>query len=414
MVMPNENRTTMKHFIHIITLAVVLPVIMAACKDADERLQLSAPQTYRMTLDASFRHYDGAATRAEGYTFQNGDKVHLLFQQAAASISGTAVYEAASGTWLITPSQTLEETDDGSCRIAFFVDEGQTSSDAVALTQLTRIYTDVEATYQVIDGLLNVQATLSPALGRIRFHGTAGQKCTVAGLSFASSFNLKKHTFNLSPSKFSATCDASGFTSYFYGAFTDPDTPQLTFVLTAESGLRRTLAAGVMQPGASGYVNIPTADSHEGWTLVNLSGGGEINFPAVAAPQAASVRSTRASLSAEITSDGGGHLSAVGFVIATKHNPTRNDRDLECNVSTSISTQVSGLTPLTTYYVRAYAVNEAGITYSEEISFTTPEKNDDDNELDRDEWDKDQNWNDTQNTSADVERDTYPADEDWN
>ena len=198
----------------------------------------------------------------------------------------------------------------------------------MALTQLTRIYTDVEATYQVIDGLLNVQATLSPALGRIRFHGTAGQKCTVAGLSFASSFNLKKHTFNLSPSKFSATCDASGFTSYFYGAFTDPDTPQLTFVLTAESGLRRTLAAGVMQPGASGYVNIPTADSHEGWTLVNLSGGGEINFPAVAAPQAASVRSTRASLSAEITSDGGGHLSAVGFVIATKHNPTRNDRDL--------------------------------------------------------------------------------------
>ena len=406
--------TTMKKIIHIITLAAVLPVIMTACTDADERVQPSAPQPYRMILDASFRHYDGVATRAEGYTFQNGDKVHLLFQQAAASVSGSAVYEAASGTWLITPSQTLEETDDGSCRIAFFIDEGQTSGDAVALTQQTRIYTDVEATYQVIDGLLNVQATLSPALGRIRFHGTAGQKCTVAGLSFAGSFNLKTHTFSLSPSKFTATCEADGYTSYFYGAFTDPDTPQLTFVLTAESGLRRELAAGVMQPGTSGYVNIPTADSHEGWTLVNLSGGGEINFPAVATPKAKNVRSTRASLSAGITSDGGGQLSAVGFVIATSHTPTRNNRDLECNVSTSFSSQVSGITPLTTYYVRAYAVNEAGITYSEEISITTPEKNDDDNELDRDDWDRDQNWNDTQNTQATVDRDTYPADEDWN
>ncbi|MBR1449652.1 MAG: hypothetical protein IJ588_13030 [Prevotella sp.] len=404
----------MKHLIYITTL--LLLSFLTACSTDDEITVPSSSYTYRMVLNASFSNYDGESTRANdsGYGFRQGDQVHVLFALANSSVAGTAVYDASTGSWEIPTSQALAATDDGSCRLAFFLDDGGTSQNAVVLTQQTRIYTDTEATYQLVDGLLNVQATLSPALGRVRFHGEVGQKCTVSGLSFASSFNLATHTFALSPSKFTATCDAEGYTSYYYAAFTEPDNRELTFVLTAESGLRRQFPADVLLPGSSGYVNIPTSESHEGWTLVNLNGGGEINFPAVSAPVVTSVGSNRFSVSAAVTSDGGGKISAVGFVVSTSHNPTRSNRDVECTVGSNFSGQVNGLSEQTVYYIRAYAVNEAGTTYSDELVITTKSKTEDSSDIDYKDWDNDENWNDAQGSEADVDYVPWPADENWN
>ncbi|MBQ9191699.1 MAG: fibronectin type III domain-containing protein [Bacteroidaceae bacterium] len=396
-------------------LLMILSVgmMLAACKDADEALQPEGAHTYRMRLVADITTYDDA-TRAAAYTFQDKDQVYVLFQQGTATISGTAVYDASKDEWTLTPSQTLKDTDESRCQLAFFLAAGSTSSSAITLTQQTRIYTDAQATYQLADGMLTIQGQLSPALGRIRFRGSAGQKCTVSGLAFASTFSLKDHTFSLSPSKFTATCGADGYTPYYYAAFADADKRQLTFELSTESGLRRSFGAGVLQAGTSGYVTIPMADSHEGWTLVNLGSGGEITFATISKPAATNIRSARAALAAVVTSAGGGRISASGFVIATHASPTRNDRTLDCGTATTMETTVSGLTPETTYYVRAFAVNEAGTTYSEEISFRTIAKKDDSNDLERDEWPTDEDWNDAQSTVANVDRETWPADEDWN
>lgn len=389
-------------------------MMLVACKDADEPLQPEGSRTYRMRLVADITTYDGNSTRAAAYTFQDKDQVYVLFQQGTATISGTAVYDASKDEWTLTPSQTLKDTDESRCQLAFFLAAGSTSSSAITLTQQTRIYTDAQATYQLADGMLTIQGQLSPALGRIRFRGTAGQKCTVSGLAFASTFSLKDHTFSLSPSKFTATCGVDGYTPYYYCTFARDDQRQLTFEVSAESGLRRTFGAGVLQAGTSGYVTIPTTDSHDGWTLVNLGSGGEITFATIAKPAATNIRSTRATLAAVVTSAGGGRISASGFVIATHASPTRNDRTLDCAAATTLQTSASGLSPETTYYVRAFAQNEAGTTYSEEVSFRTIAKKDDSNDLERDEWGTDENWDEAQKGTADVDRETWPSDEDWN
>lgn len=403
-----------KLFFKYLFVVLAAGLLLAACKDTEEPLLPEGPRTYRMHLNVSFTPYDGAATRAIPYTFQNKDRIHVRFVQGNSDISGTAVYDASKNEWTITPSKALSETDESSCQLAFFLAAGSTSASAVTLTQQTRIYTDAVATYQLTDNLLTIQGQLSPALGRIRFRGSAGQKCTVTGLAFASSFDLKTHTFSLSPNKFTATCGADGYTPYYYGDFADKDKRELTFELSAESGLRRAFGAGVLQAGTSGYVTIPTTDSHDGWTLVNLGSGGEITFATVGKPSATNIRSSRATLAANVTSAGGGRLSATGFVIATHSSPTRADRTLDCGTSANPETSVSGLTPETTYYVRAFAENEAGITYSEEISFKTIAKSDDSNDIVRDEWGTDENWNDAQNTIAIIDRETWPSDEDWN
>ena len=59
-----------------------------------------------------------------------------------------------------------------------------------------------------------------------------------------------------------------------------------------------------------------------------------------------------------------------GFVYSTEIQPTLEDIQINVN-GTNISTTIQGLTPNTTYYVRAFLTNNFGDFYGDEISFIT-------------------------------------------
>tara|TARA_R110000772_G_scaffold55952_1_gene127600 strand:+ start:49 stop:1137 length:1089 start_codon:yes stop_codon:yes gene_type:complete len=61
-----------------------------------------------------------------------------------------------------------------------------------------------------------------------------------------------------------------------------------------------------------------------------------------------------------------------GFVYSTEIQPTLEDTQVNVN-GTNISTTIEGLTPNTTYYVRAFLTNNFGDFYGDEIDFTTEE-----------------------------------------
>jgi hypothetical protein len=85
-----------------------------------------------------------------------------------------------------------------------------------------------------------------------------------------------------------------------------------------------------------------------------------------------SVTSTSVNSGGNITSDGGAAVSARGLVYATTSNPTLSNTILIIGSGTgSFSGTLTGLTPNTTYYIRAYATNSAGTGYGNEISFQT-------------------------------------------
>ena len=62
-----------------------------------------------------------------------------------------------------------------------------------------------------------------------------------------------------------------------------------------------------------------------------------------------------------------------GFVYSTEIQPTLEDTQVNVN-GTNISTTIDGLTPNTTYYVRAFLTNNFGDFYGDEISFSTEEE----------------------------------------
>lgn len=73
-----------------------------------------------------------------------------------------------------------------------------------------------------------------------------------------------------------------------------------------------------------------------------------------------------------VDSMGNGWVSERGICWSTSHNPTTSGSHANNGQGTgSFGVEITGLTPNTTYYIRAYAINEAGTAYGDEVSFTT-------------------------------------------
>ena len=75
---------------------------------------------------------------------------------------------------------------------------------------------------------------------------------------------------------------------------------------------------------------------------------------------------------AYVATDGGGTISERGIVWNTSANPTvSNNKQTAGNGIGVYKNVVSTLLPSTTYYIRAYAINEAGTAYSPQLIVTT-------------------------------------------
>jgi uncharacterized protein (TIGR02145 family) len=81
---------------------------------------------------------------------------------------------------------------------------------------------------------------------------------------------------------------------------------------------------------------------------------------------------TSASSGGSISSAGGSLVTQRGVCWSTSQNPTTaNSSTNNGNGTGSFTSNLTGLTSNTTYYVRAYAINSAGTAYGNQQSFTT-------------------------------------------
>lgn len=72
-----------------------------------------------------------------------------------------------------------------------------------------------------------------------------------------------------------------------------------------------------------------------------------------------------------VSSDGGSSVIERGICWSTNHNPTIEDDHVSNGFGTGVySANMHGLAEDTTYYVKAYAINSAGVAYGNELSFT--------------------------------------------
>jgi hypothetical protein len=85
------------------------------------------------------------------------------------------------------------------------------------------------------------------------------------------------------------------------------------------------------------------------------------------------ITQTNAVTEGTVISSGGVDVIARGVCWSTGHDPTLADNlTTDGTGSGTFSSNITSLTPNTTFYIRAYATNSAGTAYGNEIFFTTP------------------------------------------
>lgn len=97
------------------------------------------------------------------------------------------------------------------------------------------------------------------------------------------------------------------------------------------------------------------------------------NAPQLTTTELTSITTTSAVSGGNITNNGGAPVTERGVVWGTSHNPVITGNKTSDGAGNGIFTSnITGLTEGTLYFVRAYATNSNGTSYGNEYTFTTP------------------------------------------
>ena len=107
----------------------------------------------------------------------------------------------------------------------------------------------------------------------------------------------------------------------------------------------------------------------------SISSGNPIVLPSVTTLSATFITGTSARVGGIVTSDGGSPVFSRGVACGTGQSPTTaNIFTRDSSGTGAFFSQLNGLIPSTSYHARAYATNNLGTFYGNEINFTTTQE----------------------------------------
>ena len=165
-----------------------------------------------------------------------------------------------------------------------------------------------------------------------------------------------------------ATINASGIC---YATTPSPTIANTKIPGTITIGGFTSLITG-LSPGTTYYVRAYATNG------VGTSYGNELSFttlailPTISTNSVSSLASTSFTSGGNITNNGGATITARGICYSTFQNPTiSNSITIDGTGSGPFTSLITGLSPATTYYIRAYATNSIGTAYGSQLTVTT-------------------------------------------
>lgn len=128
------------------------------------------------------------------------------------------------------------------------------------------------------------------------------------------------------------------------------------------------------------YILFFTLLSFEGIAQINFpplrAAAGNYNAPLVSTNLVNSITPTTVSTGGNLANTGGKNVTDKGIVVSTSSGPTissyiKKNVDPSPNSIGDFTSNLTGLTPNTLYYIRAYATNSIGTSYGAEKTFNT-------------------------------------------
>lgn len=267
----------MKMFRKFMSVAFLIGSCLAAftsCSSGDELGSTVQPNkdglhTITMKLIGGCEQYDAKGTTRAGestVTWKDGDKLYLQFTVGDKLVAGNATYSSASNAWTVSYYGSLATDASAKCQAYYFENTTAGNGDVVQLTNRSAIYEDANGSYFFDGDNLTVKANLKPKTGRMRFSGTKGTPIIVMGITHYASYDASSNSFFTTTAVVKDTVDnATGYTPYIYGYFTDATSPSLGLVANSSEAYTMSCPTTMYKTGESGYLSVPTAASHNGW-----------------------------------------------------------------------------------------------------------------------------------------------------
>jgi uncharacterized protein (TIGR02145 family) len=197
--------------------------------------------------------------------------------------------------------------------------------------------------------------------GKTILSGTANP---TAGLGTIGDFYLNTSTNTLFGPKTSGTWPATG------ASLTGPAGPGYSNGTTTNQMMYWNGSAWTtLNPGSNGQT-LTLCNGVLTWTTGGVC---PASLATLTTTTVSSITSTTASSGGNISNDGGGAVTAKGVVWSTSQNPTiaLTTKTVDGIGTGSFTSNLTGLSPSTLYYVRAYATNSAGTAYGNQQTLTT-------------------------------------------
>ncbi len=222
--------------------------------------------TYKMVLNGGLQSFDDAVNRSATATWENNDSVYLVFVDAdGVVVKGWAVYNSSLEIWTVSASRAISDVVSSTCNVYYFDSKTAAKNDVITLSASSVVYAATAATYSKNGEYIEVNATLSPQTGRVRFKGDAGDSFTISGFDYFSQFNHAEGSLITSAFQGNVTIGEDGFSPFYYGVFSG--STRYLELRRGSNEYKTICKEAVLAPGKSGYYNVPDSENLYGWTL---------------------------------------------------------------------------------------------------------------------------------------------------
>lgn len=233
----------------------------------------------RISFDA-----ETGTTRSVDDGWKHGDRIYLILKNNAGNnVQAYVEYDTLTASWgqvkYDAYKSELTCTTPRMVEAYYFDGTVNVNTSDITFDAATGVYACTDGIYTYpANGNLEVSISLAPLTSRIRFTGEKGTQLDVTGMTTYTGFSRTTGELSVTTSDITTSVQSSGYTPYVYGVFSYPSTPSL--VVKNGSKYFRTIfdsSTNVLQVGHSGYMAVPTTDSHNGWKLVIPTTGISIN-----------------------------------------------------------------------------------------------------------------------------------------
>ncbi len=218
------------------------------------------------------------ATRSVDEGWKDGDRIYLILEDKDGNdVQAYVSYDGSKASWGQIEydgyKSYLTCTTPRTVKAYYFDGSAAVTATDITFDATTGIYACTDGIYTYpADGDLEVSISLAPLTSRIRFIGEAGTKFAVAsGMKSYTSFSRISGELTETTDRVKTSVDATGTTPYLYGVFANPEDPSMD-VLNHRDRFRIVFDSStpVLQVGRSGYMAVPTVESHRGWKQITI------------------------------------------------------------------------------------------------------------------------------------------------